>query len=43
VYQVFIDFKKASDSVTSEVLCNILSDSDIPMKIVTFKKKKIFK
>jgi hypothetical protein len=35
VRQLFIDFKK----VRSEVLCYILTDFDISMKIVTLKKK----
>ena len=34
VHQLFIDFKKAYDSVRSEVLYNILSEFGIPMKLV---------
>ena len=34
VHQLFIDFKKAYDSVRWEVLCNILTEFDIPMKIL---------
>jgi sorting nexin-29 len=34
VYQLFIDFKKAYDSVTREVLCNILNGFSITMKLV---------
>jgi hypothetical protein len=34
VYQLFIDFKKAYDSVRREVLYNILIEFGIPMKIV---------
>ena len=34
VHQLFIDFKKAYDSVTREVLCNILIEFGIPMKLV---------
>jgi hypothetical protein len=34
VRQLFIDFKKAYDSVKREVLCNILLQSGIPKKIV---------
>jgi hypothetical protein len=30
-----IDFKKAYDSVRTEVLCNILIDFDNPMKLLT--------
>jgi hypothetical protein len=33
-----IDFKKAYDSVRSEVLSNILNKSGIPMKLVRFIK-----
>ena len=31
--QLFIDFKKAYDSVRREVLCNILIEFGIPMKL----------
>jgi len=34
VHQLFIDFKKAYDSVRSEVLYNILIEFCIPMKLV---------
>jgi hypothetical protein len=33
VHQLFIDFKKAYDSVRWEVLCNILSEFGIPRKL----------
>jgi len=33
VHQLFIDFKKAYDSVRSEVLYNILIECGIPMKL----------
>jgi hypothetical protein len=35
VHQLFIDFKKAYDSVRREVLYNILIEFGIPMKLVT--------
>jgi len=38
VHQLFIDFKKAYDSVRTEVLYNILIKSDIPMKMVRLIK-----
>ena len=34
VHQLFMDFKKASDSDRSEVLYNILTAFRIPMKLV---------
>jgi hypothetical protein len=34
VHKLFIDFKKAYDSVRREALCNILTEFDIPMKLV---------
>jgi hypothetical protein len=34
VYQLFIDYKKAYDSVTREVLYNILTEFGVPMKLV---------
>jgi hypothetical protein len=34
VHQLFIDFKKAYDSVRREVLCNILIEFGIPWKLV---------
>jgi hypothetical protein len=38
VHQLFIDFKKASDSVRREVLYNILIEFGIPMKLVRLIK-----
>ena len=38
VHQLFIDFKKAYDSVKREVLYNILIESSIPMKLVRLLK-----
>jgi hypothetical protein len=38
VHQLFIDFKKAYDSVRREVLCNILIDFGVPMKLVRLIK-----
>jgi hypothetical protein len=38
VHQLFIDFKKAYDSVKREVLYNILFQSDIPKKLVRLIK-----
>ena len=35
VKQLFIEFKKAYDSVRREVLCNILIEFPIPIKLVT--------
>jgi hypothetical protein len=32
VHQLFVDFKKAYDSVMGEVLDNILAEFDIPLK-----------
>jgi hypothetical protein len=34
VYQLFVDFKKAHDSVGREVLYNILIKFGVPMKVV---------
>jgi hypothetical protein len=34
VHQLFIDFKKAYDSVRGEVLYNILIESGIPRKLI---------
>jgi hypothetical protein len=34
VHLIFIDFKKAYDSVRREVLYNILIESEVPMKLV---------
>jgi hypothetical protein len=38
VYQLFIDFKKAHDSVKGEVLYNILLEFGIPKKLVSLIK-----
>jgi len=38
VHQIFIDFKQAYDSVRREVLCNILTDFGIHMKLVRLIK-----
>jgi hypothetical protein len=38
VYQLFIDFKKAYDSVGRQVLYNILIEFGIPMKLVRLIK-----
>ena len=38
VHQVFIDFKKAYDSVRREVLCNILIEFEITKKLVGLVK-----
>jgi len=38
VHQLFIDFKKAYDSVRREALYNILIESGIPMKLVRLIK-----
>jgi hypothetical protein len=38
VHQLFIDFKKAYDSVGREVLCNFLIEFGIPMKLVRLIK-----
>jgi hypothetical protein len=38
VYQLFIDIKKAYDSVRREVLYSILIEFGVPMKLVTFIK-----
>jgi hypothetical protein len=34
VHQLFIDFKRAHDSLIVEVLCNILLELSVPMKLV---------
>jgi hypothetical protein len=34
VYQLFVDFKTASDSVRREILYNILIEFGVPMKVV---------
>jgi hypothetical protein len=38
VHQLFVDITKAIDSVTSEVLCNILIELGITMKLVRLNK-----
>jgi hypothetical protein len=38
VHRIFIDFKKAYDSVRTEVLYNILIEFGVPMKLVSFAK-----
>jgi hypothetical protein len=38
VHQLFIDFKKACDSVMREVLYNILTEFDIPEKLMRLIK-----
>ena len=38
VYQLFIDFKKAYDSVRREVLYNILIEFGVPKKLVRLVK-----
>jgi hypothetical protein len=38
VHQLFIDFKKADESVRREVLYNILIEFGIPMKLVSSLK-----
>ena len=41
VYQLFIDFKKAYDSVKREVLYKILIEFGIPRKLVRFIKMSL--
>jgi hypothetical protein len=38
VHQLFLDFKKAYDSVRREVLYDILLQYGVPMKLVTLSK-----
>jgi len=38
VHQLFVDFEKAYDSVRREVLCNILIEFGVPMKLVRLIK-----
>jgi hypothetical protein len=38
MHQLFVDFKKAYDSVSREVLYNVLTDSGIPLKLVRLIK-----
>jgi hypothetical protein len=33
VHHLFVDFKKAYDSIRREVLCSILTEFDVPMKL----------
>ena len=42
MHQLFIDFKKAYDSIRREVLYNILMEFDIPMKLVKVIKMYLF-
>ena len=37
VHRLFIDFKNAYDSVRREVLCNILNEFGMPLKLVRLK------
>jgi hypothetical protein len=39
VHQLFVDFKKAYDSVRREVLNNILTEFGVPMKLVRLIKE----
>jgi hypothetical protein len=41
VHQVFIDLKKVYDSVKREVLCNILVEFGVPMKLVRLTKMSL--
>jgi len=43
MHQLFIDFKKAYDSVRSEVLYNILIEYGIPMNLVRLIKMCLMK
>jgi hypothetical protein len=38
VHQLFIDFKKACDSVRREVMCDIVNECGIPLKLVRLIK-----
>jgi len=42
VHHLFTDFKKAYDSVRREVLCNILIEFGIPMKLVGLIKSETY-
>jgi hypothetical protein len=41
VHQLFVDFKKAYDSVRREVLCDILIEFGDPMKLVRLIKMSL--
>jgi hypothetical protein len=41
IHQLFIDFKKAYDLVTREVLYNILIEFGVPMQLVTLIKMRL--
>jgi sorting nexin-29 len=41
VYQLFIDFKKAYDSIRREALHNILIEFGIPKKLVSLIKMRL--
>jgi purine nucleoside phosphorylase len=41
VHQLFVDFKKAYDSVMREVLYNILIEFGIPMKLIRLIKMRL--
>ena len=41
MHELFIDFKKAYDSVRREVLYNILTEFGIPMKLVRLIKMRL--
>jgi len=43
VHHLFVDFKKAYDSVRREVLCNSLIEFGIPMKLVRLIKLCLLK
>jgi hypothetical protein len=41
VHQIFVDFKKACDSVRKKVLYNILIEFEVPMKLARLVKHKV--
>jgi hypothetical protein len=41
VHQLFVDFKKAYDSVRREVLCSVLIELGNPMKLIRLIKMNI--
>jgi hypothetical protein len=43
VHQIFVDLKKAYDSVRGEVLYNILTEFGVPIKLVRSIKKCLCK